>query len=61
MTVFDVVFCWFSSGLSTGVELMFAFLAGIPISQPILLALAVTLSVYLIDPSKHVRQEHALA
>jgi len=40
---------------------MFAFLAGIPISQPILLALAVTLSVYLIDPSKPVRQEHALA
>jgi hypothetical protein len=32
---------------------MLAFLAAIPISQPMLLALAVTLSVFLVDPRKH--------
>ena len=32
---------------------MLAFLAGLPISEPILVALSVTLSVYLTDPHKH--------
>jgi hypothetical protein len=40
---------------------MLMFLAAVPISQPILLALAVTLSVYLIDPRKHAPREHAVA
>ena len=31
---------------------MFAFLLSLPITQPILLALGVTLSVFLIDPDK---------
>jgi hypothetical protein len=40
---------------------MLMFLADIPISQPILVALAVTLSAYLIDPRKNVSHSHALA
>ncbi|HEX4142764.1 MAG TPA: hypothetical protein VHY91_04365 [Pirellulales bacterium] len=40
---------------------MLTILAELPISQPVLLALAVTLSVYLIDPRKHIAPNHALA